>query len=258
MQFIDKRKGMFLFITIQSILYGIFLTLDLTGNNNMFSSLIKYIIILLCFCYVLFYGRSAGKGIFLDVSNSQQYRMILVMRFALLFTVVSDTFLLIMNKFYILGVLSFLIVQQLYSIKLSIAIVCKNSISFSNLTKLSLRRFLIQGIITSVFCVILLKSGIDIDLLLFVTLYYFISIVTNVIMSLKVVLVYPQVKSNIIFAIGMILFLLCDINVGLYNLSGFLALSNQTYSVIYSISSILMWFFYAPSQVLIAISAHYD
>jgi hypothetical protein len=51
----------------------------------------------------------------------------------------------------------------------------------------------------------------------------------------------------------MVLFLLCDINVGLFNLSDFITPS-PAYNIIYSISSILMWTFYAPSQVLIALS----
>jgi hypothetical protein len=52
----------------------------------------------------------------------------------------------------------------------------------------------------------------------------------------------------------MVLFLLCDINVGIFNLSGFIALPERIYQMMYSVSSILMWTFYAPSQVLIALS----
>jgi len=56
-----------------------------------------------------------------------------------------------------------------------------------------------------------------------------------------------------LFAWGMVLFLLCDINVGIFNLSGFINVG-PVYEVLYGISSISMWLFYAPSQVLIVLS----
>jgi hypothetical protein len=61
-------------------------------------------------------------------------------------------------------------------------------------------------------------------------------------------------KRNIrYFTAGMVLFLLCDINVGLFNLSDFLTVTS-TYEIIYELSAVLMWTFYAPSQVLLALS----
>jgi hypothetical protein len=65
----------------------------------------------------------------------------------------------------------------------------------------------------------------------------------------------PMDKSDSIFAAGLVLFLLCDINVGLFNLSGFVSVTGRVVEILYSLSSILMWTFYAPSQVLIAISS---
>jgi hypothetical protein len=95
------------------------------------------------------------------------------------------------------------------------------------------------------------------DLLLFISIFYFICILSNVITASYLAFRDIKTKATMLYAIGMILFLLCDINVGLFNLSGFISMPRELYSVIYSLSSILMWAFYAPAQVLIVLSGKY-
>lgn len=99
--------------------------------------------------------------------------------------------------------------------------------------------------------------NVNTDALLTVSVFYFISICTNVVRSIKLSLHYSNKRGIRCFAVGFLLFLLCDINVGLFNLSGFLSVG-PVYDIIYGISSILMWTFYAPSQVLIALSVDTD
>ena len=118
-----------------------------------------------------------------------------------------------------------------------------------------LLRFLIQLAIAALICFVLFKSGIRLEELLLATVFYFTSLVLNVVSSIKIALKDLKSKGNLLFAIGMLLFLFCDINVGLFNLSGFVTLPKELYELIYFFSSILMWTFYAPSQVLIALSA---
>ena len=59
----------------------------------------------------------------------------------------------------------------------------------------------------------------------------------------------------VMFLIGLVLFLLCDINVMIYNMDGFVNVSSSFYHMLKSSSVILMWAFYLPSQVLIVLSA---
>ena len=53
-----------------------------------------------------------------------------------------------------------------------------------------------------------------------------------------------------LFALGLTLFVGCDVCVGIFNLPGLLP------DALYQFSRIGMWLFYLPSQVLIALSAY--
>jgi hypothetical protein len=101
---------------------------------------------------------------------------------------------------------------------------------------------------------ILWFAGVTMEFLLIISALYFTCIVTNTVTAMKSAIHSPENKGNRLFAIGMGLFLLCDINVGLYNLSGFISLPANINEFLYTMSSILMWTFYAPSQVIIALS----
>ena len=228
-----------IFLSLQAILYVSFLVLDLTSGNNSLSVGIKYTVILLCFCYALF-AKGAYKSIFL-------------IQVALLFTMISDLFILILD-YYIYGVVSFILVQQLYSLRLVI-------LQYDGRHKvlaLYCKRLLLHITLATAVYLVLNFSGIALESLLIASVFYFICIISNTFTAIGLAVADHNNKSNLYYAAGMLLFLLCDINVGLFNLSGFITLPIDIYSVIYSFSSILMWTFYAPSQVLIAISSHYS
>jgi len=57
-----------------------------------------------------------------------------------------------------------------------------------------------------------------------------------------------------LFLLGMILFFLCDIQVGLYNLSLYLSNESKVLDVLVQISGIGMWACYLPGQVAISMS----
>lgn len=124
-----------------------------------------------------------------------------------------------------------------------------------NKTEYNTNKFqVIRNIILSfVLLFVLLISKIEIEILLFITVFYFVSIVMNVIdaVRLRNKLV---TTANKLFAYGMILFLLCDINVGIFNLSNFVIIDNKFFTYLYNFSTIGMWMFYLPAQVLIALS----
>jgi hypothetical protein len=210
----------------------------------MLSNRIKFIIIILCFCYALFDKKSADKS-FLSISYG-------CLRAALFFTVISDLFLLILD-YYLYGVASFIIVQMFYGIKIDLE---KRQYTPRQrlLLETVLLRVAFQTALTATICFSLFALGVSIDILLIITVFYFISIVINVIRALNTLFSAPPEYKNRLFAIGMLLFLLCDINVGFFNLSSYLSLPDQLQNLLYSASSILMWTFYAPAQIFLAIS----
>ena len=224
-----------MFVVLQTILYVAFLTMDLTGGNVVLSSYLKFSIIILCFCYALFSKNSADRSI------------LFCLKAALLFTLISDFFILILDYYYY-GVLTFIIVQQLYSIRLSLADRQMGRI------KNVLIRLALQLCAASIVCLILKILGVKLEGLLIASTFYFICILTNTMRALKVAIANTDKKGMVLFAIGMLLFLCCDINVGLFNLSGYISLPRDIETFIYSVTSILMWTFYAPSQVLIVLS----
>jgi hypothetical protein len=234
-----------LFVIIHVILYAAFLTLDLTGTDLALSSKIKFSIIILCFCFALFYRNSADKSI------------IFCIRTALLFTVVSDLFLLLLD-YYFYGVLTFIIVQQLYAIRLLLPEGSKNGRTGLVLLRSYIIRLLFEAGAAICICLILSRLGVMIDVLLIVSVFYFICILTNAITALMAAVKNRGEKGLVLFAVGIGLFLLCDINVGLFNLSGFVSLPKEIEQTVYSVSSILMWTFYAPSQVLISLSTRFE
>jgi hypothetical protein len=258
-----KNFPTIIFLLLQTILYASFLVLDLTGHNNGLSIGIKYAIIILCFCNALLAG-GAFKGIVL-LHRKLRPSHSLFIQLGLLFTLIADYFLLL-KDYYLYGVLAFIVVQQLYSIRLIRQQWAQKAVTLGDPDDkvgcvpftLYVKPMLLRVGLTVLICFIIKVAGMTLEVLLIVSVYYFISILSNTIASCRLYFLDRTSRSNQLYAIGMMLFLLCDINVGLFNLTGFIELSEESYSLIYSLSSILMWTFYAPSQVLISMSCHYD
>lgn len=241
-----------MYILLQAVLYVTFLFIDLTGKSITLSTNIKFSIIILCFCYALFLAKSADKGI------------LFCMKTGLLFTLISDLFILVLD-IYLYGVLTFILVQQIYGIRITLeesryadksrALYPKKTSSRSSELLFSyVIRLVIQTFIAIAICIVLNSMGIVLEKLLVASVFYFICIITNTVRAMSSSFKRPMDINIKLFAIGMVLFLLCDINVGLFNLSGFLNLPEDISNTIYNFSSILMWTFYAPSQVLISLS----
>ncbi len=236
-----------IFITVQAVLYVSFLALDLTEKSYHISVTLKYSIILLCFCYALL---CAGKSTFY------------LLQAALFFTAISDLFILILD-YYFFGVLTFILAQELYSLRLVLidngAKIGEAPVRQGRKQGIAyLRRILLQLTVSFVVCLLLGLAGVKLEGLLMISIFYFICILTNVISAFTLVRHQTGNRGNLIYALGMLLFLLCDINVGIFNLSGFISMNGEAYAVLYTVSSILMWTFYAPAQVLIAISSRYE
>lgn len=223
----------YIYIFIQLVLYGTFLTLDLSARNMALSNRIKFAVIFLCFVYVITNGKE----------NPCKWNIYL--RYAMALTVVSDAFIL-MSDYYVYGVLTFILAQELYGLRIS-------ALNTGNQLRNLFFRLLFKATLSTLIYIALWVNDFNINLLLIVSLFYFISISTNVFGSIKLYRDNKGRRDIKYFAIGMVLFLLCDINVGLFNLSNFISVGSA-YKIIYNISSILMWTFYGPSQILISLS----
>jgi len=63
---------------------------------------------------------------------------------------------------------------------------------------------------------------------------------------------FPKTK---LFFAGLTLFILCDLNVLIFNLYMFININSAFYNNLNSLASIMIWGFYLPSQVIIVLSA---
>lgn len=250
---------------LQAALYASFLTLDLTGGSSTLSSYIKFSMIVLCFCYVLFYciinflcdkESSASKPMvrFRRTHARTDRSIFCYLVAALFFTLVSDIFLLL-TDLYLYGVLTFILVQQLHHVRLILYRGKEEEQTGKrSLTRIYLLRVVIQAVTVAIILFVLVKAGVSLDGLLIASVFYFIGIASNTILAIRTALQNRKDRGMACLAFGMVLFLLCDINVGLFNIAGYISLPESVYELVYTASSLLMWVFYAPSQVLIALS----
>ncbi len=215
----DIKKWMF--ISTEGILLVVFTMLDLGWKEKWnLSNHLKYMSIVLCFFYVIFcFGRKQMKQ---DDA---------IVRLAIFFTLLSDTFLVLFDQEE-LGVTSFVCTQLCYWYRL-------HNYKWENTKVLFL---LWQLVVLGMFVL-----QVPVDYLLWITCLYITVLVANVCYSLVH-------RDNIKFTIGLVLFLCCDLNVGVINLTKYLPMPEASYSRIYQIASVAIWTFYLPSQVLLVLS----
>lgn len=211
------------FVATELAIYLTFICLEASGNYE--TIMIKYAGILLCFA-------AAALG---SVFNGKDG---LVLTCALLFTAVSDLFILVLNKYYEIGVTTFIIVQTVHFCRMYLINGKKPYISL--------------GIRLGLAAVIILILGITgkLTALTGIVAVYLPMLVSNVIES---VFLCKKSRRYILYALGLFLFLCCDICVGLDNFSMLgitlpVGLKNFVGSAI--------WIFYLPSQVLVVLSAN--
>lgn len=196
------------FLSVEGALYALFLALDLTGQGEQ-TVPVKYAGILLCLAFSLL-----GTDRLVSV--------------ALALTACADWFLLVRNDHYALGILLFLGVQTVYYLRLRRA---------GAGSAWPLRSALALGAGLGVYA---LHMASPVDLL---AALYFSQLASNTLLAWTL-----KGRRWQTFALGLTLFVGCDVCVGLFNVlpPG----SPRRFAV-----SIGMWLFYLPSQVLIALSA---
>ena len=197
------------FLIAESILYLAFLALELAGLA-LPATLLKDLSILGCLSFSLTAAFFSGDRL---------------VTLAMAFTALADCFLLVAGDHLMLGVLLFLFTQTVYLIRLRL-----------------------MGAPQA----IRLRGGLA---LLAALVLYALKLATP--LNLLAGLYFSQLLSNTLLAwtapsrrlaIGLILFVGCDICVGLANST---LLSGDLYRFV----SLGMWLFYLPSQVLIVLSA---
>lgn len=196
------------FLSIEGALYALFLVLDLTGRGDQTIS-IKYASILLCLALSLLGGDR-------------------LVPLALALTAGADWFLLVRNEHYVVGIALFLCVQTVYLLRLRRA---------GAASGYSLRAGLALGAGLAVYT---LGMASPVNLL---AALYFSQLVSNTLLCWTL-----KGRRWRIFALGLTLFVGCDVCVGLFN-------TLPPGSPQYFAASVGMWLFYLPSQVLITLSA---
>lgn len=193
------------FLTAECIIYAVFLVLDLTGNGSA-AIWLKDLGIVLCLSCSL-YAAFHGSD-----------RLVTL---AMGLTVAADCFLLVAGEHLFVGVLLFLCVQTVYFVRLRL-------LGAPQAATLRAGLALLAGLL-----LYLLKMATPLTLL---SGLYFSQLLSNAVLAWTI--------HNRRFAIGLTLFVCCDICVGLSNCG-----------VLTPATSFGMWLFYLPSQVLIVLSA---
>lgn len=201
------------FLTAQTMLYLLFLSGDLVGTGDE-TALLKYCSIVLCLLASAYWSAKGGDKL---------------VTAALAFTLGADTFLLLLDREYLLGVLLFCGVQGLYLIR----IYRRNGGSCLWAARLGL-------------CVLaffaLWKTG-RMNPLNAVAVLYAVNFVWNAVQALAL----PGVGARL-FSVGLVLFLCCDLCVGVFNQPDLFP------DAWYRFAAVAMWLFYLPAQVLITLS----
>lgn len=231
------------YLLVELIIYGVFMLGDITGTLNINTiTLLKYVSILFCIVY----------SIMVFYLNRQTDYVILIV--ALFLTGVSDYFLLFTDSF-TYGMLFFSLVQLLYLIRLWYQDMCggKKSVLWYRLLFNAIAWTGVLFILSRLKIIAASSNDVSDDILLSVASFYFITIFHNVIRAFLNMKKYKNSQSRL-FAIGMILFILCDINVGIFNMKGFVDINQGYFLKLYDFSKIGMWMFYLPAQVCISLS----
>ncbi len=208
-----RRMFLSVFVATEAALYIAFLACDIRGGASGISTALKYASMLLCL-FASLSGITKKDGRYVAS--------------ALALTVCADLFLLVLDNFYAIGVAFFCPVQIIYALRLRRMREGK--------TLFALRALLFAAMLAIVCAV--QPSALNI-----LSAFYFSQLVCNAIEAAD--------AKNRLFSVGLLLFVCCDICVGLCNITFPFPASDAVFPII----RILMWAFYLPSQVLIVLSS---
>lgn len=210
------------FIAVEIIIYAVFNVLVAVMPDD--PIYLKYSGVLICFavaCAMVFFYKKDGA----------------VLAAALLFTAISDLFILVLDDYYEVGVTTFLVVQSIYLFRLYEYRL--NKIFITLIVRAALAALTIT----------LLAVFATMNYLLAVVSLYFVMLCAN---CADAFVISKNGIKNIMFAIGLLLFIGCDVCVGIYNFGSALGIALPHALTEFALYAI--WAFYLPSQVLIVCS----
>jgi len=223
------------------ILYILFLFMDLCEVKIFIDSkYIKYLCILLCFLLSIISTKGSLRQAGTDMIDN---RDIILLQLAMFITVIADLCLVIFD-FYILGVALFSLVQITYCVRYT-----------TKKLKVILLNFIIIFLCIGSSYIIASLFIEGINVLLPVSLFYFICLLNSVIKAIEAWEnnLYPSPNKYMI-VLGMVLFLLCDLCVALSAITTVFPLTGYFMSNFAQITLFLIWVFYLPSQLLLSLS----
>lgn len=207
------RRGVVPFLLAEGALYAAFLFFDLLRPQEN-TAWLKFAAITLCLAMAVWSALHGGDRL---------------VAWALGLTVGADVFLLLLDRWYLVGVLLFYLVQLAYLLRLAWA---------------GVGRVMLPGR-AGLFLILLLAllwsdsfTALNAACALYITHFFF-----NLLQSRR-----APGPGGALFFWGLLLYFLCDLCVGLYNSA--LPLEGSAYQLV----SLGMWFFYLPGQVLIVLS----
>jgi len=207
------RRAAAAFAAAEAALYAAFVALDLTGAGGPDVAL-KYAGILLCLGFSLLCAARGGDRL---------------VPAALLLTALADLLLLVADRYYALGVLIFLGAQSVYLVRLRLA--ARQSF------------WLVRCVLPLISALALYALDLASPLNLLAGLYF-----SQLLVNAALAWTLPGRRWRV-FAVGLTLFIGCDLCVGAFNSPGLVP------PTLYRFAAVGMWIFYLPSQVLIALSA---
>lgn len=167
-----------------------------------------------------------------------------LIQFALFFTIIADFYLVLLKSDEkLIAMISFSIAQIFYAAEIH-----KKTIK-EKPRKIFLYFRIFAILIAEFLCFVVLKNKVD--FLSLISLFYFANLLITTAQA------FYNFKHSKLFAIGLLLFILCDIVIGLQGLfTMYFDLNSNLliYKIIFSRYN-LAWHFYVPSQTLIAITA---
>lgn len=161
----------------------------------------------------------------------------------LLFTVVADVFLVLIEpRNQAIAMTSFSLTQIFYFFN----ILQQSNSKAQNRINIILRIIFIIAV--EIVALIVLKDNADYVSL--IAMFYYTNLILNMVFA------FVQFKINKLFAVGLLLFLLCDTFVGFqmaFDVYIFISHGSFIYKL-FTLPFDFIWFFYVPSQTLIALS----
>lgn len=221
-----KNLTLIAFVAIEIIIYIVF---------NVLFGVLSYDPIYVKYCGVLLCLATSGALLyFLKLDKDA-----LTVFCALIFTAVSDLFILVLDKYYEVGLVTFIITQSIYLYRLYSGRVNKIWITL-----------IVRAVLAAV--AIGIVGGLStLNFLVVEVAIYIVMLTAN---CVEAFLLFRRGRYNILFAVGLLLFLCCDICVGLDNAGSVLGLNLP--KGLYAFTSWAIWIFYMPSQVLITLSVN--